>query len=200
VLLGDVVDQLHDHNRLADTGSAEETDLAAAHIGREEVDDLDARLEDLALGLQSIESRRRRVDGAPTLGLELAQSIDGFAEDVEDAAEHFLAHGHHDRRAGVLHLDAADQAVGAAHGHRSHLVATDVLLHLGRQLDVGAFDLGIDLERGHDLRHIPFGELHVDDGTDDLDHFTFRAHTCLLRARFVISALPRHRRFPAARS
>ena len=48
VLLGDVVDQLHDDHGLADAGAAEQADLAALRIGREQVDDLDPRLEDLA--------------------------------------------------------------------------------------------------------------------------------------------------------
>ena len=48
--LGDVVDQLLDDDRLADAGAAEEADLAAAGVGREQVDDLDAGDQDLRLG------------------------------------------------------------------------------------------------------------------------------------------------------
>ena len=48
VLLGDVVDQLHDDHGLADAGAAEQADLAALRVGLEQVDHLDARLEDLA--------------------------------------------------------------------------------------------------------------------------------------------------------
>jgi hypothetical protein len=42
VVRRDVVDELHDDHRLADAGAAEEPDLAALRVGREEVDDLDA--------------------------------------------------------------------------------------------------------------------------------------------------------------
>ena len=49
VLQRDVVDQLLDQHRLADAGAAEEADLAAAHVRRDQVDHLDARLEDLHL-------------------------------------------------------------------------------------------------------------------------------------------------------
>jgi hypothetical protein len=45
--LGDVVDQFLDQHRLADAGAAEQADLAAAGIRREQVDDLDAGDEDL---------------------------------------------------------------------------------------------------------------------------------------------------------
>ena len=50
VLLGDVVDQLHDGDGLAHAGAAEQADFAAARVGTDKVDDLDAGLEDLDLG------------------------------------------------------------------------------------------------------------------------------------------------------
>merc|ERR1719239_1601949 len=39
VSLGNVVDQLHDKHSLADSGTAEETDLASLTVGGEQVDD-----------------------------------------------------------------------------------------------------------------------------------------------------------------
>ena len=50
VLQGDVVNQLHDDDGLADAGAAEQPDLAAAQVRLEQVDDLDAGLEHLQLG------------------------------------------------------------------------------------------------------------------------------------------------------
>ena len=47
VLAGDVVDQLLDQDGLAGAGAAEEADLAALHVRRDQVDDLEAGLEDL---------------------------------------------------------------------------------------------------------------------------------------------------------
>ena len=60
VLLGHVVDELHDEHGLAHAGAAEEADLAAAQVGGEQVDDLDAGLEDLDLHVLVGEGRRRR--------------------------------------------------------------------------------------------------------------------------------------------
>ena len=51
VHLGDVVDQLHDDDGLADAGAAERADLAALGEGADQVDDLDAGLEHLRLGV-----------------------------------------------------------------------------------------------------------------------------------------------------
>ena len=38
--LGDIVDQLHDEHRLADTSTSEETNLASSLVGSEKIDDL----------------------------------------------------------------------------------------------------------------------------------------------------------------
>src|SRR5439155_1145412 len=58
VLLGDVPDQLLDQDRLADSGSPEEPDLAPLRVGSEQVHDLDAGLEDL-LGRREVLNLRR---------------------------------------------------------------------------------------------------------------------------------------------
>ena len=62
VRLGDVVDQLHDQHGLADAGAAEQADLAALGVGRQQVDDLDAGDEDLRFGRLLGVGRRRLVD------------------------------------------------------------------------------------------------------------------------------------------
>ena len=62
VLLGEVVDQLLDEHRLADAGAAEQADLAALGVGREQVDDLDAGLEHLGRRRQVLDVRRVAVD------------------------------------------------------------------------------------------------------------------------------------------
>ena len=67
--LGDVVDELHDQHRLADAGAAEQADLAALGIGREEIDDLDAGDEDFRFRRLVDEFGRRLMDGALLLVL-----------------------------------------------------------------------------------------------------------------------------------
>ena len=49
--LGDVVDQLHDDDGLADARAAERADLAALGEGTDQIDDLDAGLEHFGLGV-----------------------------------------------------------------------------------------------------------------------------------------------------
>ena len=67
VRLGDVVDELHDEHGLADAGAAEQPDLAALGIGRQQIDNLDAGDEDLRLGRLVGIGRRILMDGARRL-------------------------------------------------------------------------------------------------------------------------------------
>ena len=71
VLAREVVDQLLDQHRLADAGAAEEPDLAALDVRRDQVDALEARLEDLDLRRQVAERRRIAMD-RPALGVRPA--------------------------------------------------------------------------------------------------------------------------------
>ena len=62
VELGDVVDQLHDDDRLADAGAAERAHFAALQEGADQIDDLDAGGEHLRGSRLVHERRRRAVD------------------------------------------------------------------------------------------------------------------------------------------
>ena len=165
-----VVDQLLDDDRLADAGAAEEADLAALHERRDQVDDLDAGLEDLGLGLEVGELGRLAVD-RPALGVlgHRRAAVHRLAQHVEDPAQRRLAHRHGDRPAGVGHLHAAGHAVGGAHRHRAHLVLPDVLLHLGGEPDRDGAAGVLELERVVDLGQVLGLELDVEHRADDLD-------------------------------
>ena len=166
VLLRDVVDQLLDQHRLPDAGAAEQADLAAAHERRDQVDDLDAGLEDLDLRRQVGELGRVAVD-RPALGIRAGRLllVDGIAEHIPHAAERHLADGHRDRPAGVEDVGAAGDAVGRVHGDRADAVVAEVLLHLRDQVGaVGARDAQRRVDRGELAR-----EHGVDDDALDLE-------------------------------
>lgn len=83
-----------DQNGLADAGAAEQTCLAAADVGLEQVDGLDAGLEDLGLGGELVETGRCMVDGVELLHLGHGLAVDGLAHDVPNAAERLGTNGH----------------------------------------------------------------------------------------------------------
>ena len=163
VRLGDVVDQLLDQHRLADAGAAEEADLAALGVGREQVDDLDAGDQDLRFRRLLDVGRRRLVDGAKAFRRDRACFVDRLADHVHDAPERAHADRHRDRSAGVLHLLAAHEAFRDVHGDAAHRVLAELLGDLENE----AMAVVVGLEGVEDGRQVAV-ELHVDDRADHL--------------------------------
>jgi hypothetical protein len=102
------------------------------------------------------------VDEAALLLTDRAALVDGIAEHVHDAAERLAAHRHGDRCTGVLHRQAAGEALGGAHGNGAHDTVTELLLHFEGQVFFR------DLQGVINLRHGIAGKLHVDNRADDL--------------------------------
>ncbi len=134
VLLGDVVDQLLDQHGLADAGAAEEADLAALHVRGDQVDDLEAGLEDLD-GRREVAERRRIAVDRPALDVLAGRLlvVDRLADHVPDPTQGRVADGDGDRRTGVDDVDAAREAVGRVHRDRADAIVAEVLLHLRDQ-------------------------------------------------------------------
>ena len=136
VLGGDVADQLLDEHRLADAGAAEQADLAAAHVGREQVDDLDAGLEQLGRGLLLLERRRGAVDRvASSRSRPAALPSMVSPSRLKMRPRHCSPTGTVIGPPGVHGLHAAHQAVGRGHGDAAHDVVADVQRHLDGQVD-----------------------------------------------------------------
>jgi hypothetical protein len=170
VLAGQVVDQLLDKHGLADAGAAEQADLAALGVGRQQVDHLDAGLEDLARGREVLDARCGAVDRPALLELHVALLVDRVAEQVEDAPERAIADRHGDRAARVADLYAARQAVGSVHRDRADTVVTEVLLHLEHERRLLAAAVQRDLECVVDLGQVLRGKGDLHDDTLDLLH------------------------------
>jgi len=155
--LGDVVDQLLDQHGLADAGAAEQPDLAALQVGRQQIDDLDAGDQDLGRGRLVLEGRRGAVDRVARGRVDRATLVDRVADHVHDAPERLRPDRHRDRRSGIGHLLAADQAVRRVHGDGAdHALAQ----FLGDFQDQRAAAV-LGMQRVHDVRQVAV-ELHVD--------------------------------------
>ena len=167
---GDAGDQFLEDDRLAQSGAAEQPGLAAADEGRQQVDDLDARLEDFRLRREVGDRRGIAMDGPVLFGVDGAAIVDRFAQQVEDAAQRGLAHRHADRSAGVDAGHAADHAVGAAQGDAADAAAAKLGLDLAGEADLHALLLGLDRHGVIDRRQMVLGELRVEGRADDLGH------------------------------
>ena len=98
--------------------------------------------------------------------------VERLAEGVEDVALGHVADRHRDRRAGVAHRGAADQAVGRLHRDGADHVVADVLGDLEGQRACAprsVAEVDVDVQRVVDLGHRVGGELDVDDRADDAD-------------------------------
>ena len=94
---GDVMHQFLNQDSLSDTGTSEETDLAALDVRAKQIDDLDSGFEDLGFGGLILEFRRIVVDGMGLFGLEFTLFINRLSENVEHSSKDFLADRNLDR-------------------------------------------------------------------------------------------------------
>mmetsp|Transcript_56200 Transcript_56200/g.99315 ORF Transcript_56200/g.99315 Transcript_56200/m.99315 type:complete len:236 (-) Transcript_56200:2-709(-) len=166
VSFGNIVDQLHNHDGLADTGTAEQTDLATFRVRLNKINNLDASREHLLLSRLLGEDWGLLVDGIILLRVNRATLIDGFANDVHDAAKRALANWNRDRLAHVNNFLAAHQTLGRVHRNRADSALSEMLSDFKNEADLVA----LDLERVEDRWQVAVVELNVDDGTDDLSH------------------------------
>ena len=167
--LRDVVDELHDDDRLADARTTEGSDLTALEKGTDQIDDLNTGGQDLRTGGLIHQRRSAAMNRVILVGLNRTLLIDGVTGDIEDTAHDGFTHGHRNRLTLINHRLAPLKAFGGAHGDGANPVSAEVLLHLKRETGGGAAGRReVDGERVVD-RGESSGELHVDDGTDDLD-------------------------------
>ena len=172
VRAGDAGDQLGQNDRLAQTGTAEQSGLAAADEGGQQVDHLDAGFEQFGLGRQIVERRGVAVD-RPVVGrLDRPAAVDRIAHQVEHAAERGGTDRHLHRRAGVDAIHASHHAVGASQGHAAYAAAAELLLDFAHQVELDSLVLRADFDGVVNRRQVAFGKLDVEGRTDDLRHVT----------------------------
>ena len=170
VLRRNTVDHLGDEHGLAHAGTAEQADLAACDVRRQQVDDLDAGLEHASRRFERIEGGGVTVDLPPLHVLEaFGGLVEGFAPDVPDVAEHLLAHRHGDAVAGVAYRGAAHQTVGRLEADRADPAVAELLGDLGEDGDGLAFEFDVELDRIVQLGQRAAGEFDVDHGAGDAD-------------------------------
>ena len=151
---------------LADAGAAEQADLAALQVRRQQIDHLDAGDQDFRRGRLFLEASAHRGGsgsacvvltgpcssiGSP-ITFRMRPSVSGPTGTVIGAA-------------GVHHFLAAHHAVGAVHGDAAHGALAQFLRHFQHQGVVG--ELGV--QRVLDERQLAV-ELHVHHGAHHLGH------------------------------
>src|SRR6266496_4212708 len=166
--LRDPGDHLLDEHGLAHPGAAEQADLAALDVWGEQIQHLDAGLQDLGPRLQLVEWRRIAMD-PPALGdlQRRGGHVERLAEHVEDVTLGDIADGDRDRAAGVRHRRPADQAIGGLHRDGADDVVADVLGDFQGQRPYLVTQRDVYLQGVVDVGNLRGGKLHVNHGADD---------------------------------
>merc|ERR1719449_195556 len=165
--LGDVVNQLHDQHSLADTSTAEETNLTSLGIGGKEIDNLDTSDKNLLLDTHVLELRGVSVDGLPLVGVNGAPLVNGISDNVDNSAESLGSDGDHDGVASVIDNVSSDETLSTVHGNGPDGVLSQMLGDLQDELGGPV----LDLEGVEDLGKSII-ELNIDNGTNDRDNLS----------------------------
>ena len=169
MLFGDVIDQFHDGDGLADAGAAEQPDLSAARVRADEVDDLDAGFENLGFGRLIGKGGRVAMNRHLMRRVERRAFVDRLADDVDQAAERFRADRHGDWLAGVADLHPAHQALGRVHRDAAHGVFAEMLRDFEHEVALAIAERRVgDAQRVEDRRQRAVAKLDVDDVAQNL--------------------------------
>jgi hypothetical protein len=169
VSLGNVVNQFLDQHRLANTSTAKETNLSTTGIRGQKVDNLDTSLENFSGGGLVNEWGRVRVNRAELDALDGTTLVNGFANNVHDAAESSGTNRDLNGGTSVDNLLATDETFRTVHSNGTDGVLTEMWRNLkNKTITVET----LDLEGIEDGREIVSLKLNVDDGTNDRFHGT----------------------------
>ena len=177
VLLGDISDQLCDDYRLANTRTSVSAHLATTRERRDQIQDLNTRLQNFSGTGLLCERRWLTVDRQSLgVGWNLLATIDRLAKHVKYATQRVFSDRHCDRTTSVNGFDSARQTVGCAECKTSRPVVANVLLDFEHQ----SLALVVDFQTAVNQWKIVRRECDVDNRADNLDYFAF-ATLCHLR-------------------
>ena len=133
MLLGYVIDKLHDKHGLADACAAEQSDLTALRKRADKVNDLDTGLEHLGRGRELIVRRSSAVNGTAIRGFQRLALVYDITEHVENASERLSADRNGNPSAGIKHLGSPRKSVGRSHCYAANGIIADMLRYLDGQ-------------------------------------------------------------------
>ena len=130
MLLGNIVDKLHNKNRFTNTCTAEKTYLTALCIGGYKVNYLDTCFKYLGRSLLLGVFRGLAVDAPLLLTLGGGLIIYCLAKQVENSAKRAFSYGHGNTAAGIVCINASGHTVGRGHSDTSYDVVTYLRCYL----------------------------------------------------------------------
>lgn len=164
---GNVVYELLNEHGFADACAAEKSYFAALCVGLEEVNCLDARLENLDCGALVAERGRGTVY-FPTLTIGGFAAVYGLAEDIEHPAKHLRSDGDGDAAARWRDLVSAAKSITARKHDATHLSVAEMLGNF-QHLSVRSLARRQGVAEARQIAV----EFHIDDRPRNCDYPTF---------------------------
>jgi hypothetical protein len=167
VLLGNVVDKLHDKHGLTDTGTSEKTNLTSTSVWVNKVNNLDTGYKNLSLGLLLSESWSISVNWKSTGGINWSTLVNWLSNNVDNPAKKTRADWHLDWGFGVNTYLAANETIGGVHSNGTNGVLSKMLGDLKNNADI----VILNLKSVQDRWELAI-KLNVNNGANDLSHAT----------------------------
>ena len=133
VLLGDVVNQLHNKHGLTNTCTTKQTNLTTTRVGFQKVDNLDTGEQHLARSGEILKLGRLAVDRQTLRLLQGTHTVNCFTHYVHQSTLHLLTCRHTDRGVVRGSLHTTTKTVGGVHCNGTNTVLADVLLNLSNK-------------------------------------------------------------------
>ena len=130
---GDVVDEFHHVHGFAHARAAEQSDLTALSERTDQVDHLDAGLEQFLRRAEFVIRRCFAMDRCSLCLVDRSALVDGVAQHVHDATQSTFTDRHSNRSPGVGHHQTTAQAVRRAQSNRTNNAVAELLLHFKRE-------------------------------------------------------------------
>jgi peptide chain release factor 1 len=125
------VNQFLNQNGFAHARAAKQANLSALQVRLGKVNDFNAGLKHFERGRLIFKRRGWAMNRIALVGLDWAELVDRFTENVQHAAKNGAANGDGDRFAKVDRLHAADQTFVGLHRDGADAAFTEVLLDFG---------------------------------------------------------------------
>ncbi|MNV31985.1 hypothetical protein D3C71_1233090 [compost metagenome] len=178
MFLGDIVDQFLDRYGLTYAGTAEQADLTALGVRCEQVDNLDASLQDFSLRRQLVKGRSCAVDWILLSCTDWFTVINRIAQYVKYPAECNIANGNGNRSSLIYRIHAADQSVRGGHGDTTNQIVAQMIGHFQGQLFIASMlCAGSDFDCIENFRQLSALKLNVDNRTHNAYYASY-VHLC----------------------
>src|SRR5262249_12360819 len=168
--LGNIMNELHDHDRLADSGAAERAYLAALEEGANQVDDFDTSWKNLRRCGLFDQRWRKPVDRIIFLRLNRPALVYRISRNIKHPAHDTVPDGHAYWTTAIRNVEAAFETLRPGHGDCPDQLVSKMLLYFKCQIHGLILNLIFDGKGVIDPGQC-FREFHIYDRTADLDNF-----------------------------